>query len=467
MAFLARYQKKTCSRYTCTVRLNLRRVELSAAAGERLGTCAAIYEYKDITAIVPHSAGQFHISANNTRNTRKDICSKQLVNYLLRKYQCTPNTTLPAWYDGEVLLFTHNFQKGSAFHSQFKPVLIEHSSPKACGVQAKNGKVYFTAIAAKGLGKRVVIYEYGNVTIVKSDDNGLLCLEPQQGKAGAVIHSEDFYNYIEKTNQTISAWFENGALCFGPDDRTSFRKEENPFIPLCFHPAQKREVALTKQGYLIFSAQLSKGLPPCIAIYEYQEILAVVRNKENGFPVRRQKSPCRASICSAELRRYLIQKFNCEEAMHFYSLKYGETIYFSNQPISYRSLPLLSNFTQLEINNKNRSPYIVSICQNKLQISKQAALSLGERVSVFQHKNIFVLVTDQNGTFQVAAKNTAFISSKQFVQTIENQFGCKRTKRFYVLPAEKALFFSNVPLIKKNLPPLSAFTKLNFLGDNK
>lgn len=286
---------------------------LSSACADSVGKRCELYQCGDVMALVSDPLGHYHLCRKSAQCRGLNLCSEELVNYLIEKYGVQVNSRLTAWtgVEGEraALFFAAKVSKheaGVSFGENFKRVELTYRKRYGQWVFVEDKCISFTAEIRAMLPGRLTLRGDGTRLALVGDPSGEFALS-EEGRKGACILSAALAHYCRREfggsgrSVLFHARAVRGGICF------ALREEELlPEDGVCAMPLIRLNVApdyfLTMHGknQMYVSAQSGQALGKATNLYRAGNWLAF-RSESGGGELNILSCGYQRSICSVRL----------------------------------------------------------------------------------------------------------------------------------------------------------------------
>lgn len=280
-----------------------------------------------------------------------------------------------------------------------------------------NDQLYLSKAAADHVGDMVDVYYRDGVVALVSDPLGLYRVS--SAGAGRQISSKELADWLreqfgDRVEGPIPAWHShdgNEPILF-----LGYPKEQNRAgRAFSIGQFQKLDLYYARLGDLYirdgrgWSYYLSASAAAClggrVSVYTSGDYLALGPDRAGELPVSGKDPQARHTISSSCLKKLLLRRF--PGVSKLWLIPCGNMLILSDDPIPPRrkALPEERDFRRLELDHHANGGAWAVVDDDRVSMSKAAAATLGERVSIYEAEDAVILINDPSAEDALAVYN--------------------------------------------------------------
>lgn len=183
----------------CAVSVSRTSIVVSTALGAYIEGKVSLFECGNVFAIVKNDTGEYEAIPISPESGRVRIYSRPLARYILQKLNYNEAVKLPAWRDGERILFCRGrADRNLKFHSGFSSVQSPARLRYENSVRIVGNCFFVSAMLGENLNERLSLYENGLFFALINDPEGSLVTTDRNEFGTKSIWSPELVHYVKE-----------------------------------------------------------------------------------------------------------------------------------------------------------------------------------------------------------------------------------------------------------------------------
>lgn len=299
-----------------------------------------------------------------------------------------------------------------------------------------NGQLYLSKAAADHVGDMVDIYYQDQIVALVSDPLGRYRVSP--ARSGVQIASKELADWLRerfgaRSAERIPAWYShdgNAPILFlgYPTEQSGAGKARSlsAFQKLDLYYARLGDLYIRDgRGWSYYlSALAAARLGGRVSVYTSGDYLALGPDRAGELPVSGKDPQSRHTIASLTLKKLLQRRF--PGVSKLWLIPCGNMLLLSDDPVPPRrkDLPEEGAFRRLELDHHANGGAWAVVDDDRVSMSKAAAATLGELVSIYEAEDAVILINDPTAAdaFTVYNGNMKAVLSRELSRILRKKF---------------------------------------------
>lgn len=429
----------------CSLQLSGGVLVLNQAAARCLGPRVAAYVNGAFFCLVPDPNGALEVKLHP--NGGGSIASTQLAMCLRQRLGGQVSRIYARICESKVY-FSNNMPDKRQNFNAYMPIQVESGSAGGWVTLTDSAGLRFSAGLADSLGSYVNLYERGDVmAFVGEEEEGQFHIERRVGCRTARISSVQLPQYLSRRYQCQLGYsffaaargkvvfFSDHLMSEGELTRSGMRNSG-----IC--AGGKLFATLTPPRKLYLSKLAAVALGGRFSAY-YSKDAVLLRSDPGG---RFHKDLEGGGIHATDLIQFLDRKLPGRSGRKLCAAIIVDGVILSAEPMEpaeieaaereARRVPDRMFYEYRCIANFDRK-------RNRLRLSKQAGIALGDRVEAYAADHILLLANDPKGRLQIREAQQRYVSSVEVSRAIDDAFQCGDRARLKGYIVEEGLILSD------------------------